>query len=167
VARGTMATDILSALKERLDEDLDGLTLTPEGLQAVTDARFGELVIQVEHDDEAESVRVSVGVPPPAGAGLELLLWCLHVNTQYWDVKFGLDDDGRLLVHADLDADEDSDIARLASDVLDRAETVVDIIDDDLTEWLLARGLGTPAQQERWRSRPPKVTGSEDDGDED
>lgn len=163
-----MATDILTALKERIDEDLDGLTLTPDGLQAVTDARFGELLVQIEYDDEAESIRVSVAVPPPAGAGLELLLWCLHVNTQYWDVKFGLEDEGRLLVHADLDADESSDIAALGADVVDRAETVIDLIDDDLVEWILARNLGTPAQQERWRSRPPKVSGSEaDEEDED
>jgi hypothetical protein len=156
-----MASDILTELKERIDEDLDGLTATPDGLQAVADARFGELTLQIEYDDEAASMRVSAAVAPPAGAGLEFLLWCLHTNTQYWDVKFGLDDDGRLLVHADLDVEEGADLGPLASAVLDRAETVVELVDDDLTEWMLSHGLGTPAQRERWMARRPTGSGEE------
>lgn len=148
-----MSTELLRAIKERLDEDLDGLTATPDGLEAVSDARFGEIAIKIEHEEESASMRVSVALPPPMGAGQDFLLWCLWTNTQYWDVKIGIDDDGKLLVHADLDAEADSEPAELAADVIDRAETIVELIDDDLVEWLIDRGLGTPAQQDRWRTR--------------
>jgi hypothetical protein len=150
-----MASDLINSLKQRIEDDIDGLTVTPEGLSAVTDCRFGELTLQLEYDEEAQSLRVAAAVPPPAGAGLEFLLWCMHVNTQYWDVKFGLDDDGQLLVHADVDADQQSDLSVLSAAVLDRVETVFELIDDDLTEWILSRGLGTPAQRERWMARKP------------
>lgn len=149
-----MAADILNALQERLEDELDGLAPTDQGLQAVVDARFGELNVLIEYDEEAGSIRVSCPLPPPAGAGLEFLLWCLHTNTQYWDVKFGLDDEGHLLVHADLDADEDSDMGDVAGNVADRAETLTELIDEDLVEWMLGHGFGTPAQRERWQTRP-------------
>lgn len=147
-----MATDILQALLERIEDDLDGLTLTPEGLEAVTDARWGEVTVHIDHDEEAGCVRVSVAVPPPAGAGPELLVWCLSVNAQYFDVKFALDDEGQLLVHGDLDVAEE-DIADLAADVVDTVESVLDVLDDDLVEWCLSHGLGAPAQRKRWETR--------------
>ena len=148
-----MASDLLRALKERTDDDLDGLTLTADGLSAVADIRFGEVTIDIDHDEEAGSVRVSVSVPPPAGAGSDFLVWALSVNAQYWDVKIGLGEDGELLVHADLDAEPDADITDLAADVVDRAESILELLDDDLTEWVLEHDLGTPAQRERWLSR--------------
>lgn len=147
-----MATEILQALHERIEDDLDGLTLTPDGLRAVTDARWGEITLHIDHDPEAATVRVSAALPPPVGAGVEFLIWCLSLNGQYFDVKVALDDDGRLLVHGDLDADG-SEPADLAADVVDAAESVLDLIDDDLVEWCLGQGLGTPAQRTRWASR--------------
>ncbi len=145
--------ELLTALLEELTEEIDGIARTPAGLEAVVDARYGELSLLVEHDEEAESIRVSAAVPPPAGAGVEFLLWCLHANSQYWDVKVGLDDEGRLLVHADLDVSTTLPTDELAALVSDRAETVVEFIDDDLVGWLLISDMGTPAQRERWLSR--------------
>ncbi|MFW6050665.1 MAG: YbjN domain-containing protein, partial [Myxococcota bacterium] len=136
-----MESDILKALHERIEEDLDGLARTPEGLQAVTDARWGEVTIHIEHDGEAGAVRVSATVPPPAGAGPEFLVWCLALNAQYFGVKLGLDEEGRLMVHGDLDADA-VDGADLASEVVETAESIIDVIDDELVEWCLAHGLG-------------------------
>ncbi|MEZ4254030.1 MAG: hypothetical protein R3B99_37965, partial [Polyangiales bacterium] len=52
----------------------------------------------------------------------------------------------------DLDADEGVDIERLAEAVVERAEAVVDVLDEDLVQWLLERELGTPDQRERWQS---------------
>jgi hypothetical protein len=147
-----MATEILQALHERIDDDLDGLALTPDGLQAVTDARWGEITLHIDHDPEAATVRVSAALPSPAGAGSEFLVWCLWVNGQYFDVKVALDDEGRLLVHGDLDAAE-VDPSDLATDVVDTAESILDLIDDDLVEWCLGNGLGTPAQRQRWEAR--------------
>ncbi len=145
-----MQNDLLERLLGELSDEIDGIARTPAGLEAIVDARYGELPLLVEHDAEAESVRVSVTLPPPAGAGIELLLWCLHLNSQYWDVKVGLDDEGRLLVHADLDVSLELPDDELAAMVSDRAETVVDLVDDDLLSWVLAHDLGTPAQRQRW-----------------
>ena len=150
---GPMASDLLTALHQRMEEDLPGLTVTPDGLQTVADCRYGEVVLEVDHDPEAESIRVGVAIPPPAGSGPDFLLFCLALNAQYWDVKTGLDEEGRLLVHADLDADAEGDLDALATEVVDRIDTVLELLDDDLTEWLLDAGLGTPAQRERWIAR--------------
>jgi hypothetical protein len=147
-----MTIEILQALHERIDDDLDGLVLTPEGLRAVADARWGEITIHIDHDAEASTVRVAVALPPPAGAGTEFLLWCLSLNALYFDVKVALDDEGRLLVHSDLAADE-LDVTDLAAEVVEAAETVIDLIDDDLVEWCVSRGLGTPAQRQRWAAQ--------------
>jgi len=149
-----MPEELLLALKERLDEELDGLSLTGDGLEAIADARYGEVTIQIEHDLEVDSVRVMVAVPVPAGSGLQFLVWCLASNTSYWDVKIGLDEEGHLVVHADLDADG-ADRELLASRIVDRVETILELLDDDLAEWLLAHDLGTPRQRERWKSRTP------------
>lgn len=102
----------------RREDEIDGLTATPDGLRAVVDARFGEITLCIDHDAEEEMV--------------------------------GLDSRGRLLAHADLDADEGVDAERLAEAVVERAEAVVDVLDEDLVEWLLERELGTPDQRERW-----------------
>jgi len=158
-----MATDILGSMKERLEDDLTGISRTEEGLRAVMDSRYGEIVVRVDHDVEAASVRVSVVVPPPAGAGPDFLVWCLSINAQYWDVKIGLDDDGLLLVHADLDAEPSADVASLTTLVIDRVDTIVELLDDDLVPFLLEHGLGTPPQQTRWRARGEREERDEHD----
>lgn len=151
-----MTDDLLSPLRDRLEDDIDGIARTEQGLEAIIDARYGEVTLQIEHDEEAESLRVMVCIPPPAGAGHDFLLWALSTNTQYWDVKIGLDEEGRLVVHADLDS-EGEEIADLAALVADRMETILELIDDDLVEWLLEHDLGTPQQRERWVNRRPTV----------
>ncbi|HJL45817.1 MAG TPA: hypothetical protein RMG45_08275, partial [Polyangiaceae bacterium LLY-WYZ-15_(1-7)] len=143
-----MARDLLPELFDRIEDELDGLTLAPDGLRAVVDGRFGEVTVAVEHDPEEEMLRISAAVPPPAGTGRSFLVWCLALNAKYWDVKMGLDSAGRLLVHSDLDAEDDADIDDLAAAVVERADAVVDLLDDDLVEWLLDRDLGTPGQRE-------------------
>lgn len=155
-------SETLTAIYEIIEEDLDGLTDTGDGLSFVTDARYGEVTIEIDHDPEAESIRVSAGVAPPAGAGRSFLVWCLALNTRYWDVKVGLADDGRLLVHSDLVAEEGAEPDALAIEVVDRAETVIELLDDDLVGWLLEHALGTPAQIERWT----QWATSDDDEDE-
>ena len=159
-----MASDLLSSMLKRLQEDLEGLNATGDGLRAVADARYGEVVVEVEHDDEAESIRVSAAVAPPAGAGARFLVWCLSVNAHYWDVKIGLDDEGRLLVHSDLDAKAvaDTDTDALATEIVDRVDTVLELLDDDYVEWLLEHGFGTPTQRERWMSRSPELDADAD-----
>ena len=143
----------MGELFDHVEEDLDGVTMTPDGLRAIVDGRFGEVTVAVDHDPEAEMLRVSAAVPPPAGSGRSFLLWCLALNARYWDVKVGLDDRGLLLVHSDLDVDDELDIEVVAAQVIERSDTVVDLIDDDLVEWLLEHDLGTPAQRERWEAR--------------
>ncbi|MAQ13309.1 MAG: hypothetical protein CMN30_00715 [Sandaracinus sp.] len=145
--------DLMGELFDHVEEDLDGVTMTPDGLRAIVDGRFGEVTVAVDHDPEAEMLRVSAAVPPPAGSGRSFLLWCLALNARYWDVKVGLDDRGLLLVHSDLDVDDELDIEVVAAQVIERSDTVVDLIDDDLVEWLLEHDLGTPAQRERWEAR--------------
>jgi hypothetical protein len=147
-----VSQDVLLALKSRLEDDVDGLAPTGDVLAAVTDCRYGELELRIEHEEEAESLRILVSLPPPAGAGRDFLVWCLSINTQYWDAKLGLDDEGHLVVHADVDVEEDPD--EMASRVLDRVETIFELVDGDLVEWLLEHELGTPAQRRRWRERP-------------
>jgi hypothetical protein len=152
-----MSSALLETLRELVEEDLDGITSTEEGLRAVADARYGEVVIRVDHDEEAAAIRVQVSLPPPAGAGPDFLVWCLATNTQYWDVKFGLDEDGMLAVHADLEAEDAQPSERLAQDVIDRVESILQLLDEDLSEYLLAHGLGTPAQRARWERHRPST----------
>jgi hypothetical protein len=149
-----MISVLLEGLRSRVEEGLEGVRVADEALIAESDARYGELLLHVEHDADASSIRVLTRVPPPI-AGPDFLLFCLALNTQYWDVKIGLDDDGMMVVHADLDAEEGDDLDALAELVVDRAETIVEMLDGDVCSWLLERSLGTPAQLERWRSRPP------------
>jgi hypothetical protein len=150
-----MSSALLESLRAQVEEDLDGITSTPEGLRAVANARFGEVTLRIDHDVEAEAIRVQVSLPPPAGAGPDFLIWCLSTNTQYWDVKFGLDEDGTLAVHADLEAEGTQADEVLANDVVDRVESILQLLDEDLAEYLLRRGLGTPAQRTRWETRRP------------
>ncbi len=145
-----MSGHLLSELYRRVEDEIDGLRATPDGLRAVVEARYGELTLCIDHDPEEQMVRVSAAVAPPAGAGRSFLVWCLALNVRYWDVKLGLDARGRLLAHADLDADEGVDAERLAEAVVERCEAVVDVLDEDLVAWLLERDLGTPEQRERW-----------------
>lgn len=158
-----MGSALLESLRELLEEELDGLTSTPEGLRSIADIRYGEVVVRVDHDQEAQAIRVQVSVPPPAGAGREFLVWCLSINTRYWDVKLGLDDDGMLAAHADLEAEGTQADEILASDVADRVDSILQLLDEDLCDYLLAHQLGTPAQRARWESRA--VTGAEERGD--
>ena len=147
-----MAKDLLGQLYDHMEDELDGLTITADGLVAVFDGRYGEVSVVILHDPEEEMLRVSAAVPPPAGAGRSFLAWCLSINAKYWDVKTGIDDAGHLLVHSDLDAEAGVDLEALAASVVERADAVVDLLDDDLVGWLLDRDLGTPAQRERWLS---------------
>lgn len=155
-----MPEDTLRSLCSHLDEDLDGIRLVDDGLEAVVDCRYGEVVLRVDHDEEVESLRVSAVIPPPAGTGPSFLHWCLVQNTQYWDAKVGIDESGYLAVHADLDVDPD--LSRLATFVADRAESIVDLLDRDLVDWLLEHGHATPTQRERWLSRSPNGEESDD-----
>ncbi|MEM1413889.1 MAG: YbjN domain-containing protein [Myxococcota bacterium] len=147
-----MSGDLLTDLYDLIEDELDDLQQTSDALRARFDQRYGDVRVVVTHDPEAEMLRVSVRVPPPAGAGPSFLVFLLSLNARYWDVKTGLDEDGRVLVHADLEAAEDVDLEALGAAVVERAETVVDLLDDDVVEWCLAEGFGTPAQRERWES---------------
>ncbi len=114
-----MASQLLESLRELLEEELDGVTATAEGLRAVADARFAEIVLRIDHDEEAEA------------------------------------EDGMLAVHADLEASKAIPSQDLANDVADRVESIIQLLDEDLAEYLLDVGLGTPAQRARWESRRP------------
>lgn len=159
-------SSLFETLRDLLDEEIDGVALTPEGLRAVADARWGEVTVCVDRDEDEQepdtiAIRVHVDVPPPAGAGQEFLLWCLATNTQYWGVKLGLDEKGMLCVHADLDATGPNAEEVLAADVLDRVESILQLVDEDLSDYCLVHGLGTPAQRARWESRRPEGVGEE------
>jgi hypothetical protein len=159
-------SSLFETLRDLLDEEIDGIEVTPEGLRAVADARWGEVRVCVDRDEDEQepetvALRVHVDVPPPAGAGQEFLLWCLATNTQYWSVKTGLDEQGMLCVHADIDATGPNAAALLAADVVDRVESILQLIDEDLADYCLAHGLGTPSQRTRWEARRPEGVGEE------
>jgi hypothetical protein len=150
-----MSDALLDALRRQLAARLPGLARANAGagLRAAVDAIYGAITLRLDWDAEAASIRIAVHLPLPPGGGHELLVWCLATNTQYWDVKLGLDDDGLLVAHADVDADAGVDAALLAERLADRADTIRELVDEDLVPHLLARGLGTPAQRARWRER--------------
>ena len=64
-------TELLEALHAPLLEEVSGLEHTPEGLRGQLDLRYGLLAFQIDHDDDAEALRVGVRLPPPIGAGHE------------------------------------------------------------------------------------------------
>lgn len=155
-----MTAPILETLRSLLEDDLDGITATPEGLRAVTDARFGEVTLRVDPDDDEKNdgtiaLRVQALVPTPIGAGSEFLIWALNLNNSYWAVKLGVDDTGMLVVHADVEAEPDVKLASLAAEVIDRAESILGLLDEDLVDYCLGSRIGTPAQRQRWEERQP------------
>lgn len=147
-----MPTELLRSLHAPLAEEVSGLTLCADGLRGQLDLRYGLVSFQIDHDPEAEALRISVRLPPPACAGPAFLVWCLSLNAQYWDAKLALDEAGFLLVHADVDATPDSDVELLRSALIDRIDTIAELIDDDLCDYLLQERLGTPEQLARWQS---------------
>jgi hypothetical protein len=147
-----MATDLLRALHAPLADEVAGLALAEDGLRGELDLRYGVVALQLDHDPEAEALRVSVRLPPPPAAGADFLVWCLALNAQYWDAKLALDEGGYLLVHADLDATPHTDVAVLQVLLIDRIDTIAELIDDDLCDYLLEHRLGTPEQLARWRT---------------
>lgn len=147
-----MPTELLRSLHVPLAEEVSGLTLGADGLRGQLDLRYGLVPFQIDHDPEAEALRVSVRLPPPPGAGTEFLIWCLSLNAQYWDAKLALDEAGFLLVHADVDATPDSELETLRSALIDRIDTIAELIDDDLCDYLVAHRFGTPEQLVRWQS---------------
>jgi hypothetical protein len=147
-----MATDLLRALHAPLAEEIAGLALLEDGLRGELDLRYGLVPLQIDHDPEAEALRVSVRLPPPPASGPDFLVWCLALNAQYWDAKMALDESGYLLVHADVDATPDTELAQLQVALIDRVDTIAELIDDDLCDYLLEHRLGTPEQLARWRS---------------
>ena len=87
-----MASELIAGIRPRVEEGLEGVRAEDGALVANADARFGDLELAVEHDEEAASIRVLARVPPPAGAGPDFLLYLLALNTEYWDVKAGIDE---------------------------------------------------------------------------
>jgi hypothetical protein len=148
-----MSTDLLRALQGPLLEDIPGLELTPNGLRAQLELDYGLVPLEIDHDPEAEALRVSVRTPSPVGAGPDFLIWCLALNAQYWDAKIALDEGGMLLVHADLDASPGTSLEQLRSALGARVDTIAELIDDDLRSYLRERRLGTPEQLARWNGR--------------
>ncbi len=146
-----VAVEFLSALKTRLTGELPGLALEGDALAAPLSCRYGELTLEIDYDVDAESVRVGVAFPPPPGAGADFLVFLLATNTQYWDVKAGLDEEGMFTVHSDLDADSKTEEALtvLIALILDRAETIGEYV-SEIADWLGERELGTPQQIARW-----------------
>lgn len=157
--RAMDADKLLDGLRTRLETKLPGLARTAGGLRAPRETSYGSLTLRIDWDADAESCRVAFFLPPPAGGGPSFLVFCLSTTAQYWDVKLGLDDDGMLVVHADVEAALDDDLDTVAELIVARAETMVELLDDDYVPYLLEHGLGTPAQRARWKSR-------EDLGDE-
>ncbi len=143
-------TDLLEALHGPLLEEVSGLELAAEGLRGQLDLRYGLVAFQVDHDEEAEALRVGARLPPPLGTGHEFLLWCLALNAESWDAKVGLDEAGFLLVHVDLPAPAEADVEQLRDEITEAIDEIAELIDDSLCSYLLERRFGTPAQLERW-----------------
>jgi hypothetical protein len=144
-----MDLSVLEALAELLVAELPGLQIQGTNMQAQLETRYGRVALRFDFDPNAESIRMYTTVPPPAGAGHEFLLWCLSMNTLYWDVKFGLDAQGMLLVHSDVDLDQ-ADLTSTTRVLIERAVAMRELLDDDLVQYLLKHKLATPAQEERW-----------------
>lgn len=147
----TNEAEVLGALCELLGERLPGLTVIESGMEADVEWRYGRVTICFDHDREAESIRVFIRLPPPAGAGPGFLTWCLSTNILYWDVKLGLDAQGMLIAHADVDL-EQADMVSTAEVLLARIDAMSEMLDDDLVNFIGDHGLATPAQQSRWEA---------------
>jgi hypothetical protein len=143
-------TDLLASLHAPLAEEVSGLENAEEGLRGQLDLRYGLLGFQIDHDEDAEVLRVAVRVPPPIGAGPEFLIWALALNAESWTAKLGLDESGFLLVHCDLPAAAEAELDVLRDDVTESIDEIAQLIDDHLCNYLYERSLGTPAQLERW-----------------
>jgi hypothetical protein len=151
-----MTSHLLVLLAPKLKDAFPGLSAVDDGLRSVLDHRFGDIPFLIDHELEVASLRVAARVQAPTGAGTECLIWCLTTSSEYWDVKIGLDPGGSLIVHADIEVQDDSvDPDAVAGTIRDRAETISGLLDRDLVDWLLSRGLGTPAQRTRWIARAP------------
>jgi len=143
-------TDLLEALHVPLLEEVSGLELAPEGLRGQLDLRYGMLAFHIDHEAEAERLRVSVRLPPPPAGGHEFLVFCLALNVESLTAKVGLDESGYLVVHADLPATTESEPELLRDEIIASIDDIADLIDDSLCSYLLEERLGTPAQLERW-----------------
>jgi len=143
-------SDLLTSLHPPLAEEVSGLEIAEEGLRGQLDLRYGMLAFQIDHEEDAEVLRVAVRVPPPVGAGPEFLIWALALNADSWTAKLGLDESGFLLVHVDLPAPAEVDLELLRDEVTDSIDEIAELIDDHLCNYLLERNLGTPSQLERW-----------------
>jgi len=139
----------LSRLYKRMRPELEDLTLQASGMHVAIETRYGKVDVRFDFDPEARSLRTYVVLATPLGAGVEFLRWCLSMNTLYWDVKTGLDGEGRLLVLSDVDFDH-GDVSVTARVALGRVSAICELIEDDLVEYLLAHRLATPAQIARW-----------------
>jgi hypothetical protein len=148
----TFQPELLHLLRQALQRSLPNLTRTETGLESPLDSRYGDLVIKMDWDADAESMRVYVRLPNPPGAGPRFLAWCLAVNTLYWDVKLGLDGEGMLLICADVDCCRELDTGYCARVLLERVSAICELVDDDLVPYLRRNRLATPAQLERWRT---------------
>jgi hypothetical protein len=143
-------SDLLSALHTPLAEEVTGLEQAEEGLRGQLDLRYGLLGFQIDHDEDAEVLRVAVRLPPPVGAGPEFLIWLLALNAESWTAKLGLDESGFLLVHVDLPVPAEPEVELLRDDVTESIDEIAQVIDEHLCNYLFERSLGTPAQLERW-----------------
>ena len=141
--------DILEPLRELMEPEVTGLARQGSALYATQERRYGRLVVRFDFDPAADSLRMYTAVPPPPGAGPDFLVWCLSTNTLYWDVKIGLDGHGMLLVHSDVDLNQ-ADLSGTARVLLDRVNTMYELLDDDLVDYLLRSKLATPLQVERF-----------------
>ena len=139
----------LSRLFKRLRVELPGLVLEPSCLRAPIETRYAGLEVRFDYERESRALRIYIALPTPVGAGMEFLRWCLSMNTLYWDVKMGLDSEGRLLVLSDVDLDQ-ADLTASARIVLGRVSAICELIEDDLVEYLVSHRLATPAQLARW-----------------
>lgn len=154
-----MRSAMLESLLEILSEDVDGLSLEDEGLSAVIDGRFGEVILRIREEElgtepnDPVALRVEIAVPSPAGGGRSLLLFLLAANQHAWGACFGLSEEGMLVAHADLDLAHEKADEEISDLVIDRIESVLQLIDEELVEFALAHHLGTPAQRMRWTRR--------------
>jgi len=139
----------LSRLFKRLRVELPGLVLEPACMRAPIETRYAALEVRFDYERESRALRIYIALPTPVGAGMEFLRWCLSMNTLYWDVKMGLDSEGRLLVLSDVDLDQ-ADLTASARIVLGRVSAICELIEDDLVEYLVSHRLATPAQLARW-----------------